>query len=187
MKGLIHKFCTRYHFSENDALKLINEMDVAEYKKLDKIIEEGKHNSSLYLVSDGLMRGYSMIEGIDTTMWFASEGEIFFSVWSYVDNKASHITIETLSDCTVYSIPKAKLEVFFSSSITFANLGRKLIEQYCLSIEVWMVDWEIPTARERYLALLEKTPEFIMHVPLYQIASYLRITPQSLSRIRAQL
>jgi len=162
-------------------------MEVMEFKKFDKIIEEGKRNSNLYLVHDGLMRGYSMIDGIDTTMWFASEGEIIFSVWSYVNNHTSHITIETLSDCTIYCITKAKLEELFNSSIIFANLGRKLIEQHCLTIEDWLLYTEKPTARERYLTLLELTPEIIMHVPLYQIASYLRVTPQSLSRIRAQL
>ena len=187
MDGLITKFCTRYNFSKADALYLISQMEVMELKKLDKIIEEGKLNSSLYLVNDGLMRGYSMIDGIDTTMWFASEGEIVFSVWSYVANKFSHITIESLSDCRVYCVSKTKLEELFNSSIAFANLGRKLIEQHCLSVEDWLIDWEKPTAKERYLALLDQTPEIIMQVPLYQIASYLRITPQSLSRIRTQL
>lgn len=75
----------------------------------------------------------------------------------------------------------------FASSVDFANLGRKLFEREFLNVETWLINGGASQARERYLALLEDNPELLRHVPLKYIASYLYITPQSLSRIRAEL
>ena len=79
------------------------------------------------------------------------------------------------------------MEKLFASSVDFANLGRKLFEREFLNVETWLINGGASQARERYLALLEDNPELLRHVPLKYIASYLYITPQSLSRIRAEL
>lgn len=80
------------------------------------------------------------------------------------------------------------MEVFLNSSIESANLGRKLVEQDFLVAEERIVaTGSIPQAKERYLDLLKRDPMLLKHVPLKYIASYLFITPQSLSRIRAEL
>lgn len=68
----------------------------------------------------------------------------------------------------------------------YANFGW-LLPKYCLNVETWLINGGASQARERYLALLEDNPELLRHVPLKYIASYLYITPQSLSRIRAEL
>ena len=65
--------------------------------------------------------------------------------------------------------------------------GRRLFEQQLLGLESWMITGGSPRAKERYLTLLEENPELLQYVPLKHIASYLWITPQSLSRIRAEL
>lgn len=80
------------------------------------------------------------------------------------------------------------MEVFLNSSIESANLGRKLVEQDFLVAEERIVaTGSIPQAKERYLDLLKRDPLLLQHIPLKYIASYLFITPQSLSRIRAEL
>lgn len=92
-----------------------------------------------------------------------------------------------MSEAALYCMPKQKLEKLFASSVDFANLGRKLFEREFLKVETWLINGGASQARERYLALLEDNPELLRHVPLKYIASYLYITPQSLSRIRAEL
>ena len=87
----------------------------------------------------------------------------------------------------LYGISKAKLESFYASSAELANFGRRLFEQQLLGLENWLISGGSPRAKERYLALLEENPELLQYVPLKHIASYLWITPQSLSRIRAGL
>ena len=80
------------------------------------------------------------------------------------------------------------MEDFLNSSIESVNLGRKLVEQDFLVAEERIVaTGSITQAKERYLDLLKRDPLLLKHVPLKYIASYLFITPQSLSRIRAEL
>ena len=126
-------------------------------------------------------------DGVDSTIWFASEGEVAFSVWGYVDNSYSLINIEAMCDSVAYCISRTALDQLFASSLGLANLGLRLMERQLLLQENWLIHSGSPRAKERYLTLIKETPELLQYVPLKHIASYLWITPQSLSRIRAEI
>ena len=108
-------------------------------------------------------------------------------MWGYADNSISQISIEACNDSIAYSIPRHLLTKLFDSSLGLANLGRRLMEQQLLTTENWLLSNDSPRAKERYLTLIRETPELLQHVPQKHIASYLWITPQSLSRIRAKI
>jgi CRP-like cAMP-binding protein len=156
-------------------------------RKKEAIVIEGERNSNLYLIKEGIWRGHYLKDGTDTTIWFASVGEIAFSIWGYADNSISQISIEACNDSIAYSIPRHLLTKLFDSSLGLANLGRRLMEQQLLTTENWLLSNDSPRAKERYLTLIRETPELLQHVPQKHIASYLWITPQSLSRIRAKI
>lgn len=109
-------------------------------------------------------------------------------VMDYVEGKPSQINIESVNDSIAYCISKVKLETLFSHSLEMANFGRKIFEREILSVDASTLAYGAPpTAKERYLTLMEENPELLQDVPLKYLASYLYITPQSLSRIRAGL
>lgn len=177
----------KYGLSASESEQLLAQMERLTYRKGEHIVREGERNSSLYLVAQGIWRGHYLRDGVDISLWFASEGDTLFSSWSYVADRPSLTSIEAMSDSTVFRISKQKMETFFSSSIAFANIGRVIFERQFLDMENWMINGGAAQAKQRYLALLEQNPELLQHVPLKHIASYLMITPQSLSRIRAEL
>lgn len=177
----------KYGLSASESEQLLAQMERLTYRKGEHIVREGERNSSLYLVVQGIWRGHYLRDGVDISLWFASEGDTLFSSWSYVADRPSLTSIEAMSDSTVFRISKQKMETFFASSIAFANIGRIIFERQFLDMENWMINGGAAQAKQRYLALLEQNPELLQHVPLKHIASYLRITPQSLSRIRAEL
>ncbi len=177
----------KYGLSASESEQLLAQMERLTYRKGEHIVREGERNSSLYLVAQGIWRGHYLRDGVDISLWFASEGDTLFSSWSYVANRPSLTSIEAMSDSTVFRISKQKMETFFASSIAFANIGRIIFERQFLDMENWMINGGAAQAKQRYLALLEQNPELLQHVPLKHIASYLMITPQSLSRIRAEL
>ena len=92
-----------------------------------------------------------------------------------------------MCDSVAYCISRAALNQLFSSSIGLANLGLRLMDHQFLQQENWLINPGSPRAKERYLNLIKETPELLQYVPLKHIASYLWITPQSLSRIRAEI
>lgn len=185
METFEEKFRNRYQLSEADASALLSHMEEVRFKKREVIVQEGTKNTNLYLIKEGIWRGHYLKDGVDTSIWFASKGKAAFSVWGYVDNSYSQISIEAMSDSIAYCISKAALNELYSTSIGLANLGRQLMEHQLLTTENWLISAGSPRAKERYLTLIKETPELLLHVPLKYIASYLWITPQSLSRIRA--
>lgn len=187
MDAFIQKFCEKYSLPITLSLQLLAQMEKFTFRKGDFLVQEGGRNSNFYIISKGVWRGHYLNDGVDVSVWFASEGEAIFSSWGYIENSASLVSIEAMCDSELYGISKHRLEEFYASSAELANFGRRLFEQQFLSLENWLISGGSPRARERYLMLLEENPELLQYVPLKHIASYLWITPQSLSRIRAEL
>ncbi|WP_044656736.1 Crp/Fnr family transcriptional regulator [Bacteroides congonensis] len=187
MKAFIEKLCNKYKVSETDIQALLDCMEEVHFKKKSLIVREGAKNSNLYFIKEGIWRAYYHKDGVDSTIWFASEGEAAFSVWGYVENGYSLINIEAMCDSVAYCISRTALNHLFASSIGLANLGISLMNHQMLLQENWLISSGSPRAKERYLTLIKDTPELLQYVPLKHIASYLWITPQSLSRIRAEI
>lgn len=187
MDTFIQKFCEKYSLPITTSLQLLDKMEKFTFRKGDFIVQEDERNSNFYIISKGIWRGHYLNDGVDVSVWFASEGEAIFSSWGYIENTPSLVSIEAMCDSDLYGISKAELESFYSSSAEFANFGRRLFEQQFLSLENWLISGGSPRAKERYLNLLEENPELLQYVPLKHIASYLWVTPQSLSRIRSEL
>ena len=150
-----------------------------EILKGDTLVRRGGRNTDIYIIVDGIWRAsYVNSDGNDITLWFASKGDLLFSSWCFVG---------TMSDGVVYGISRSDAEDFFMSSVEAARIGRRLYEKEIFEIERWLLSSGAPRARERYETLLDEKAELLQHVPLKYIASYLFITPQSLSRIRAEM
>lgn len=178
MKAFIEILREKYGLAQPEAEKLLEQMELLTYRKGEHIVREGERN---------IWRGHYLRDGVDISLWFAFQGDSIFSSWGYVAGLPSLVSIEAMSDSRVYRISKSKLETFFSSSVLFANIVRVIFERQFLDMENWMINGGAAQAKQRYLTLLEQNPELLQHVPLKHIASYLFITPQSLSRIRAEL
>lgn len=188
MEKFLEAFRKRYDLKADDCVKLLEIMTRVEYSKGDYLVREGEVNTSYYIIAEGIWRGHYLRNGEELSLWFASSGESLFSTLGYVGNKPSQIYIEAMTDSVLYKVSRARLEDFFNSSIQYSIMGRKLWQYEFLVAEERIVSTGVLSqAKERYLDLLEKAPHLLQHVPLKYIASYLFITPQSLSRIRAEL
>lgn len=115
------------------------------------------------------------------------EGATIMSLKSYVKNEAGYETIELMEDSLLYCLKRSDLYRLFEEDIDIANWGRKLAELEFLRAEEKLIPLLFTTASERYRVLLERTPDLLQRIPLECLASYLGITPVSLSRIRAKL
>lgn len=171
---------------EVEALKA--HMTRLEIQKGETLVRKGGRNTNIYIIVKGIWRAsYINTDGNDITLWFASKGDLLFSSWCFVGNVPSMITLESMSDSVIYGISREAAEEFFMSSVEAARIGRRLYEKEIFEVERWLLGSGAPKARDRYETLLAEKAELLQHVPLKYIASYLFITPQSLSRIRAEL
>lgn len=185
MNSFIRHLLSIYKISDDNLNLLLNNMEKVMLKKGDCIVCEGETNTNLYLVEHGIIRAHYLNEGEEITVWFAFDGEAVFSSWGFVSDSASQLTIEASCDTSVFCITKEGFENLCNLSIGLANWGRKLMERLWIDMDNRLVSTGTNKAEERYKLLIAEYPQILQYVPLKHIASYIWVTPQSLSRIRA--
>lgn len=152
-----------------------------------RLIQEGRVERNIYFVRRGIVRAYVQAKGREITFWIGAEGTVVMSLKSYVGDGSGYETIECVEDCDLYVLPSPALQALYREDIHLANWGRHLAEQEFLRTEERLIPQLFTTAAERYAALLRHQPALLQRIPLEHLASYLGITPVSLSRIRRQI
>jgi CRP-like cAMP-binding protein len=137
------------------------------------------------MVVSGNMRHYYTRDGLEQTTYFYFEGALVSAYISCITNKPSQLTIEAITDCKLLVFPYAALADLFVQSHTWERFGRLLAEYLAIGLEERMVTLLTLSPEERYHDLLRGGKDKILaRIPQHYIASYLGITPVSLSRIR---
>lgn len=156
-----------------------------EVEKGELLLREGEISHNLVLVGKGMLRQFYYKNGKDVTEHFSYEGCIIICIESTLKQEPTHLMIEALEPSVVYLLPYNKLISLCEVSWEINMFYRKVLE-FCLIVSQIKADsWRFETARERYTRLLEQQPEVIKRAPLSHIASYLLMTPETLSRVRA--
>jgi len=152
-----------------------------------QILEQGKTCHKLYFIEKGLARSYYYNEkGKDITVWFFIDNNVMVSVESFFQQKPSLYQMELLEDSTLHYITYEKLQQLFDKHHSIERFGRLLAIQLLTKVVDKLNAIQFQTAKERYRFLIEKYPNIAYRAPLGHIASYLGITQETLSRIRAE-
>jgi CRP-like cAMP-binding protein len=158
------------------------------FKKGEIILREGMVENYLSFIIRGSTRLFvSNDKGEEISVSFISENLFSASFGSFVLQKPSRVNVEALEDCLMLSMSYKNLQYLYSSSPTGERLGRINAELYSTHKENREIQLLTLSARERYQQLLETNPRLLNLVKLEHIATYLGITPQSLSRIRRSI
>lgn len=155
-----------------------------EVKKGAMLVEADKVCDSVYFVGEGIVRAYCYAKGRDITFWIGEEGTVALSMRSYVYSQPGYENIVAIEDCVLYRISACALRGLYNEDINLANWGRVFAEKEILRAEKSLIPQLFTTASERYDQLLKEHPGLLNRIPLENLASYLGITPVSLSRIR---
>ncbi|MEQ8551737.1 MAG: Crp/Fnr family transcriptional regulator [Cyclobacteriaceae bacterium] len=140
---------------------------------------------TIYFVKNGLARIYYYKDGNDVTEYFAFDNDIIIRAESLFTGKPSQKAIQAMEDTVFISIPSEQLFGLFERYHDLERLFRKIFEKAYVETLNRMESIQFHSAEERYQDLLNKTPDLLKRISLKHIASYLGITPVSLSRIRA--
>ncbi len=154
-------------------------------RKGDHLLKKGQVNGGVYILEKGILRFYYHNNQKEITTWFCSENMVAFSS-SFFFHLPSFENIQVLEDSSVYYISGDVLNKLYKENEQINTIGRKLSEEYCLEFEHRVASLQTQTALERYEDLINHTPEIFQRVSLGDIASYLAISPETLSRIRRQ-
>ena len=165
----------------NSVTKLIT------FSKNQSIIEIGNCCNDLFFVEKGLLRGYHLDDGKEITNWFAQEGEFATCLYSFVAVEPSFEKIQALEDCMLLKLPYSALQNLYIKFPETERLGRIITERYYIKLEERLLNVQFKNAKERYQNFVLSKPSLLQRTSLGQIASYLGITQETLSRIRADI
>ena len=166
---------------------LLSDAPEVAYPKGFHLFRANHKNSKFYLMKKGMLHAYTYQSDKKVTFWFGKEGDAIFPLQTLHDNRAGYENIELLEDSVLYELSVDKLHNLYLEDIHIANWGRKFAEKELLKTEERLIPLLFTTASERYHKLLRDNPKLLLRLPLECLASYLGITPVSLSRIRAEL
>lgn len=149
------------------------------------IMVEGEVCKYMYYVEKGLVRQYYYKGGRDVTEHFSYEGRIVICIESFLKQEPSRLIVEALENSWLYGIPYDRLRSLIETDKEIERLYRKILEHALISSQEHADSQRFENASERYIRLLKTKPEIILRAPMVHVASFLQMTPETLSRVRA--
>jgi CRP-like cAMP-binding protein len=157
------------------------------YKKGDLLLRQNEISCKSYLIIKGAARKYYLNDGKEITTELYFENDLAVSFDSYTLQQPSREFIEALSDVTVSIIQYKAFQEAKSKYPKLLTLDLMLAEYYAMWVENRLFQFHTMTATKRYLEILTKSPHVVQTIPLTIIASYLGISLETLSRLRAKI
>lgn len=151
------------------------------------LVQCGDICRNVYYVEKGLARTFYLKDGKEVTERFRTENMFTCSMSGHVTNTPDGRQIELLEPSVIWSLPYAELEKLYDRYHEIERLGRYLITQEMVEMHRRLTELQFIPAQERYNNLLSGNPSLLQRVPLGLISSYLGITQETLSRIRAKV
>ncbi len=153
--------------------------------KGDRIMKEGDVCKFMYYVERGMVRQFYYKSGRDVTEHFSYEGRIVICIESFLKQQPSRLIVEALENSWLFGIPYDEFTQLVDTDKEMERLYRKILEHALISSQEHADSQRFENATERYMRLLKTKPEIVLRAPMVHVASFLQMTPETLSRVRA--
>ncbi|MEO1435705.1 MAG: Crp/Fnr family transcriptional regulator [Bacteroidota bacterium] len=153
-------------------------------KKDEFLVRENGYCQKMIFIKDGYLRCHFPSKEKEITYWIYWEGHLVTDSSSFFLDVPAKWNLQALTDCTIYSISKTNYEQLQQLVPNWEHSEKRMIIQLLTSLEKRVYALLSMTAEERYQFLYQSHQELFNQIPLKFIASMLKITPETLSRIR---
>ena len=187
-RDIARELARKYSTMTHDELDILESILVRKsYHKGEIILAEGDVCRNFLYIHKGMLRQFYFKKDKQLTEHLAVEGGIVMCIESLFKEEPTHLQIEALENTVVFALPKKSLEEVALHNVNIQILYRKILEESLIQSQVHADLVRFETAYDRYKKLCHLQPQIIMRAPLLHIASYLQMTPETLSRVRAQI
>ena len=181
-RELARKYSTMTH-DELDVLESI--LVPRKYAKGEMILTEGDVCKDIGYVERGLVRQFYQKNGKELTEHIGVEKTIVMCIQSLFKEEPSLLQMEALEPTLIYALPKHRLEEVALHNVNIQILYRKILEESLIISQIKADMLRFESAQNRYRRLCKLNPQVVLRTPLVYIASYLQMTPETLSRVRS--
>ena len=189
MYEAIDRFIAKYITLTEEELAFFHTL--LKHRKLKKksfLLQEGEICDFEAFVLKGCIRSYYIDkDGVETILLFAVEDWWVSDLTSFSEQKPSNLFIETIEDCEVLSIDYKNKSLLFQKIPAFERMFRLLVQRALGVLQQRFYASVSQTAEERYLQFMEKYPLVAQRVPQHQIARYIGVSPEFLSKVRSTM
>lgn len=172
---------------ESEISSALNYFKPVSFQKGDYLLTEGQVCKNLYFINSGLTKSYLLNDGKEHIRQFAAENDFVVDLGSFLPQSNSAFYIQALENTETVRISFQDLDYLFNSSFSFMKLGKIIADRSTVNLIKRSVSLVKDDAKKRYLDFITERPSLTQRVPQFMIASYLGITPESLSRIRKEI
>lgn len=184
-RDVARELARRYSTMTHDELDILESVLVPmKFAKNEIVLAEGDTCQNIYWIVKGLVRQYYYKNNKELTEYMAAENTIMMSIESLFKEKPSMQIIRALEPTLIYAMPKAELEAVAMRSVNIQILYRKILEEALIISQRRADMLRFESAQDRYQRLVKSAPQLVLRAPLVYIASYLQMTPETLSRVR---
>ena len=185
-RDIARELARRYSTMTHDELDVLESILVPiKYAKGEIALSEGEICKNFLYIDKGLMRQFYFKHGKEVTEHLAQDHTIVMCIESLFKEEPTKLQIEAIEPTVVYALPKAELERVAMHNVNIQILYRKILEESLIMSQVHADLVRFETAHDRYKRLCKLMPQVVLRAPLVYIASYLQMTPETLSRVRA--
>jgi len=174
-------------FNDSELEIIMPYFENKEFKKKTILLNVGTVSNEVFYIINGCIRLYCEKGGEELSTYFFTENMFAGSYDSFLSRKPSKVAIETLEECEVFILTHESQENLYKVFPKMNEFIRKALEARFVLLHDLFISYLLNSPEERYLTLLKERPELLQRIPQRQIASFLGITPVSLSRIRNRI
>ena len=186
-RDVARELARRYSTMTHEELDMLESILVAKrFAKNEKILSEGETCENIYWIVKGLVRQYYYKNGKELTEYMATENTIVMCIESLFGEQPSRLQIMAIEPTILYCLPTASLEAVAMMGVNIQILYRKILEESLILSQIHADMLRFESAIDRYQKLVKRSPQLVLRAPLVYIASYLQMTPETLSRVRTQ-
>ncbi|WP_269223002.1 MULTISPECIES: Crp/Fnr family transcriptional regulator [Flavobacterium] len=184
---LLNYFSRIMSISKEEADAIAATMVIKKYEKGTVLLKEGQISTEAYFVLEGCVRQYFIVDAEEKTGNFFTEEQWVISLNSFSNNLPSNHYMACSTDCILVVGNREKEEDLYRRFPKLETVSRKVMEKVFTEQQEIMSSYTTDTPEQRYVKLLNSRPELFQIIPQYQIASYIGVKPESLSRIRKRI
>jgi CRP/FNR family transcriptional regulator, anaerobic regulatory protein len=163
-------------------------LSISVYKSKDFYLNEGQVQTSIGFLVSGLMRSFYVDDkGNEITTWFSKENEYATDYPSYIRQNPAKFSFQCIEPCVVVNLPYIDMQEGYHKFKNIEQYGRLVAEEVVVLQQSRIESFLFQNAEQRYLDFMGRNPTLFNRISLTDLASYLGIERQSLSRIRKSL
>lgn len=152
-------------------------------KRGELLSRPGEVERYIYFIKNGAIRAYSLVEDKEFTVRFGYKGSIFTSLSSYFSGEPGELFLEAIRASEVLRCPKSQFEKYIQSNAAHLLSYQKLLEQLVIGFMEREQDLMLQDPKSRLERVLKRSPQLFQEIPHKYIAAYLRMSPETLSRL----